>query len=109
MSKPVFIEEQDVLVLLGEASVIACRGITNGQYHTRYQQRRNLDQSGTTGEQIIIILDSTYQLQVNLAIELYSRPLAMQTAWDGLTCHELEGLGLHGLIGIGFRNGTHFE
>jgi hypothetical protein len=35
--------------------------------------------------------------------------LALQTAWDGLTCHELEGLGLHGLIGIGFRNGTHFE
>lgn len=25
-----------------------------------------------------------------------------------LTSDELEGLGLHGLIGISFRNGTHF-
>jgi hypothetical protein len=26
-----------------------------------------------------------------------------------LTCHELEGLGLDGLIGIGLRNSTHFD
>jgi hypothetical protein len=26
-----------------------------------------------------------------------------------LTCHELEGLGLDGLIGIGLRNSTHCD
>ena len=36
------------------------------------------------------------------------RLISRNGGWIELTCHELEGLGLHGLLGIGFRNGTHF-
>lgn len=35
------------------------------------------------------------------------KPREISEKW--LTCHELEGLGFERLIGISFRNGTHFD
>lgn len=45
-----------------------------------------------------------------LAIDLNFQQLTRVFAGGGgrLTSHKLEGLGLDGLVGVDFRNGTHF-
>lgn len=94
-----------VLVLVRKAGVVTCLNRKVSEVHGGIRSR--------LGRRVRPAVDGSGVLYIPAVLKLalihFSQPLGRADGVEELTCHELEGLGDLRLIGIGFRNSTHFD
>lgn len=106
---------RDVLVLLREASIISCDHVGKMlvcPYPSpdRVRPLRNRISSAGSYHRKIEYIDvpAAEILAIDSAAGQLTPVFIGEGGLCGLTSDELEGLGLDGLIGVDFRNSTHF-